>query len=332
MLEAVPRPAAEEPDAAVVLGVRREQEPRVRRELVLARAGADERCVGQRGEPGGDVGAHARLMLGARDPAQGLGVDLGALDVGRDLHAAPVEVAQAVGGAVVVDPAGDAGRRPRGARPEEEHVLLRDAQAHEVTEEPRQPRTAGPRHAVGLQAGAVVEDHRRAVRPGGGRHQPCAPGDGVGRQRPGRVARPQDARLGLEQGEGEVVAGEAREQPGRVDALAGHAERPQRPLGGGLPAVGAPCQPDDAGRRDEPRVELAPERERPPRERGVEGVVAVRGADEARLAARPGPRVPGCHGLDERDVPARHGAAPRQRGAEDPRPDDDDRPAHGDGR
>ena len=256
----------------------------------------------------------------------------GPLHVGRHLDAAPVEVAQAVGARRRSRPSPGRRASPRRAGAQEEHVLLGHAQAHEVAEQPRQPRAAGPRHAVGLQARAVLEHHRGAVRPRPGPDEPGAAGRGVGRQRARRVAGAQNSGLGLEQGEREVVAREAREQRGRVDALAGHPERPQGPLRGGLPAVGPPGEPDDARRGDQARVELAPEVERPSRQRRVEGVVAVRRADEARLAARPGPGVAGGDGLDERDVPARHRAAPRQRGAEDPRPDDDDRPAHGAGR
>ena len=81
VLEAVARAAAQQPHAPVVLGVRRHHEVHVGRDLVLARAMADERRVGQRREAMGEVGAREALVLGDGDALERLGVARRALDV-----------------------------------------------------------------------------------------------------------------------------------------------------------------------------------------------------------------------------------------------------------
>ena len=72
---------------------------------------ADERRVGERREAMGEIRARKALVLGDGDALERLGVARRAVDVRGDLHPAPVEVAEAVGRAVVVDPAGTPGVR-----------------------------------------------------------------------------------------------------------------------------------------------------------------------------------------------------------------------------
>ena len=161
--------------------------------------------------------------------------------------------------------------------------------------------------------------------------QPRAGGHRLRGERLDRVARAQDARLGLEEREAHVVDGDAREQLGRVDALARDPLGAQDGLARRLPAVVAAREPRDAAVDDERRVDLVPQRPRAPRRARVPGVGAVAAADEARLVARARAHVAGSHALDEHDVPAGQRAMARQRRAEDAGADDHERgrAAHG---
>ena len=237
---------------------------------------------------------------------------VGALEVRAHLHAAAVDVADAVGGGRVVDPRRHAGRPPRRARPEVEDVLLGDPQVDEAREQPRQPRAAGPDDAVGLEPPAVVEHDRRTV---GARLAQLERRPGPHRllgQRAGRVARLQDAGLGLPQPPRDVVAGEARKAARRIDPRAGDLERPHRLLARRLPAVVVVGEPEHARGDDERRVDLVPQRPGPARRRRVPLVLAVPAADDPRLVARPGPDVTGGDALDERDVPVPERAPARE--------------------
>src|SRR5204863_1972209 len=96
-----------------VLGVRRGDEAVVGGQLILAAAVVDERRVGQRRKAAAQVGAHVLLGRPVQCAVAGVGVEVGPGGVGGRLDAAPVQVAGAVEGAGVVDPAGHAGRAPR---------------------------------------------------------------------------------------------------------------------------------------------------------------------------------------------------------------------------
>ena len=80
VLEAVARPAADEPPA-VALGVAADDEVRVGRQVVLADARADDRRAGETREPVGRVGARVVLALGVGEPLERVRVDLGAVGV-----------------------------------------------------------------------------------------------------------------------------------------------------------------------------------------------------------------------------------------------------------
>src|SRR5262249_17258717 len=156
----------------------------------------------------------------------------------------------------------------------------------------------------------------------------------LGGQRLHGALRAQDAGIRLEQHPGEVVGAETGEEPGggrRVEALAGDALRPDRPLRLGLPAVVAVREPRDAALDEEVGsrlgLELAPERAGAPAQRRVVVLVAVADADEARLAAGGRAPVAGLELVDERDVVALSGEPPGERRAERPGAHDDH--AHG---
>ena len=96
-----------------------------------------------------------------------------------------------------------------------------------------------------------------------------------------------------------------------------------------LPAVGLAGEPHEPALDQQVgarlRLELAPQRARAAGGGGVVGVPAVAAADQARLAARGGAAVAGLELVDERDLHAVARQPPRERGAERPRADDDDR-------
>ena len=135
----------------------------------------DQRRVGQRREAMGEVRAREALVLGDGDALERLGIARRPVDVRGDLHPAPVEVAEAVGGAVVVDPAGDAGRAPGGGGAEVEDVLVGDAQVEHAREQRAPARRRTPT--------------RRGRPPGAGRRR-AAPRRRRGAPRRGRARRP----------------------------------------------------------------------------------------------------------------------------------------------
>ena len=195
--------------------------------------------------------SRARRSCSGTRHAVAVGVEAGrALAVRADLHAAPVDVADAVGGGVVVDPRRDAGRAPRRARAEVEDVLLGDAQVDEAAEQRAAATRRTPRRRGRPRAGG-----RRRARP---RRRPAAPrrarasapaGDRLRGERLRRVARAQDAGLGLPQpprdvarrrSSGSSAAGSIREH--------GIPSAAQRALARGLPAVVAVGEPEHARR------------------------------------------------------------------------------------
>ena len=96
------------------------------------------------------------------------------------------------------------------------------------------------------------------------------------------------------------------------------------PLARRAPAVACPEEPGDAARDEELgsrlALQLAPELERAPGRARVPGVVAVREADQPRLAARRGAHVAGRVLLDDGDVPAARDEPQGERAAEDAAP------------
>ncbi len=123
VLEAVPRPAAEEPPR-LALRVLSEDEVRVAGQVVLADAGADDGCAGERREAHRRVVARSPLELRERQPLDRVGIDLVLREVGRDLASEPGDLTVAVEGGVVVAESGRAA--PRAVGGEEEDVATRD--------------------------------------------------------------------------------------------------------------------------------------------------------------------------------------------------------------
>ena len=147
---------------------------------------------------------------------------------------------------------------------------------------PPSQRAARPDDDVGLEPPAVVQRHRAPGRPRDGAFQARPVRTRPLHQRLHREGGAHDARLGLEQRAGQVVSGEAGVQAGGVlggEPLDGDAERAQRAVRGGLPAVLAVREPHEAAAHDELlaglRLELRPQRPRPARGRGVVDVLAV---------------------------------------------------------
>ena len=276
----------------------------------------------------GGPGRRARSAR-ARPPATRSAVvevlDRRSVDVGRDLHAAPVEVAEPVGRAVVVDPARHAGRRPAAVGGEVEDVLLGDAQVEQprrtaaasTRRTPRRrgrPRARGRRRARHARRRAARSRSRRAPRP----HRPR-------RQRAHAVARVQDPGLGLVQRERQVVGAHGREQLARRRRA--RTGCPARAASRSLPASqpssrranhATPASATSAGSSSRHRSQRAARAER------VCRVVAVRAADQPRLVAAARAHVPGRELLDERDVPRGAREPVGERGAEDTGADDDD--------
>ena len=232
----------------------------------------------------------------------------------------------AVERAVEVEPARHPGCRPVRRHVEEADVLARHAQIDHPGEQPAEPGAAGPDHVIGLEPAPV---RQRGARAGRGRRsahdlEPSLPRPGD--ERAHAVARAQHARLGLEQAEGDVVHGEAREQPRRLfrrQALDRHAGGAQRGLAVRLPAVVAMRQPDRARLDQYPGAQLTPELQGPIRKICVKAVGAVREAEHARLAAGLGARVARLEDVDERDLPAVRHEPIGERRPEDPASDDE---------
>ena len=151
------------------------------------------------------------------------------------------------------------------------------------------------------------------------------------RQRLHGALRAQRARLGLEDDEGEVASAEARVQLRRLadlEPLHRDALGRQRALGRRVPAVLGVGEPGDAPHEHQLLaalgLKLAPQRARAPGHGRVVGVGAVRGADQARLAARGGAPVTRLELVDQRHLLAGARQPPGQRGPEGARPDDHD--------
>ncbi len=191
-----------------------------------------------------------------------------------------------------VDPCRHVGRAPGGAAVEEEQLLAGALDRHVLGEQAPEPGAAGPHHHVGLEHAAVVEPRRRAVRAGGGAHQPGAVRDRLAGERADRALRPQNPGLGLVQQVREPGGGVAREQP-RARLRREPLVRDPLLLEDGdrlrLPAVLAMREPRQAALDQQLLaalgLELAPERPRAPRRGRVVGIRPVAAADQARLAA-----------------------------------------------
>ena len=79
--------------------------------------------------------------------------------VGRHFDADPIEVADPVDRAVVVDPPGHRRLRTRGAAVEEQQLLAAHRDRHDVAEQLRQPAAARPHDHVALDPRAVLQRH-----------------------------------------------------------------------------------------------------------------------------------------------------------------------------
>ena len=187
-------------------------------------------------------------------------------------------------------------------------------------EEPAEPRAAGEDERLSRPAPPRPVHHveqppsRRPPR-SHGRHA-VPPAEVLERLDDGLTAEARHERpaLGFVQGPGQALTRDLRpaclELLGR-DALERHAFRRQRLCRAGLVAVFPGREPERAGGQHEghapglavgqPRLACAA---RPAR---VEAVRAVRGADDARLVAARGPRVPGAERVKQRDRPAAAG-------------------------
>ena len=332
VLVAVPRAAAEEPDV-LVLGVPGEYELAVGRQAVVAAGRARDRGVREGGEPVGEVLACDGDPLGGRLERTGVGIDLDAVHVGPDLEADALDAGVAVEGGVEVDPARSV---PLGRGLEEDELLEGDPRGHELGEEPAEPGAAGPDDGVGLEGGrsglarrsgvARCHPHPLRIRPRLADHEPRARFARPPHQGPHPVGRPQHAGLRLVQHEGQVVHGDAREQARallRRHPLDRDPRGPQHPLAVRLPAVLAPREPRHARLHQHALAKLAPQLGRPARRARVVLVGAVAAADQPRLAARLGTRVPGLEPVHQRDLPALAGEPVGHGRAEDTGPDDD---------
>ena len=244
----------------------------------------------------------------------------------RDLHSVRLHEPMAVERAVEVEPARHPGCCPVRRHVEEADVLAGDAQVDHPREQPAEPGAAGPDHVIGLEPATVRQRGARTGRRGGSAHDLEPTLAGPGDERAHAVARAQHAALGFEQGESDVVDGEAREEPRRLlrrQALDRHAGGPQRRLAVRLPAVLAMRQPDRARLDQDPGAQLTPDLQRLIRKICVEAVGAVREAEHARLAAGLRARVARLEDVDERDLPAvRHEPVGKCR-PEDPASDDE---------
>src|SRR5581483_6151538 len=148
VLEAVARAAAEQPPV-VALRVPVEEEVRVRRQVVLADARADERRTGERRKAAPEVAARELLALRLRDPLDRVRIDLLARAVPGDLEAEAAELAVAVVRAGVLAEARRPG--PRAVDADEEDVPAGDPLLDELREQRGQPRSARPHDDVGVR-------------------------------------------------------------------------------------------------------------------------------------------------------------------------------------
>src|ERR687891_663791 len=129
-----------------------------------------------------EVLARDRDPLGGRVERAGVGVDLGAVQVGADLEPDAVHARVSVERAVEVDPAGPV---PLGRHLEEDELLEGDPRGGELWEEPAEPGPAGPDDVIGLEGGP----------PAAGGHPPPRPPPAHAAQRPS-PPRPRGGRGG----------------------------------------------------------------------------------------------------------------------------------------
>ena len=154
--------------------------------------------------------------------------------------------------------------------------------------------------------------------------------DGLLCEGAGRIACPQNARLGLVGDGRQAGRVEAGEEPLSLvwgEALDCEPMLGQRALARRGPVLGLVEEPCDTTRDEELGaglgLELTPEPQCALRRFRVPGVRSVREPEQPALATGGGPNVPGCVLLDERHVPSAACQPVGERGAEDTGPDDD---------
>ena len=307
-------------------------ELRVGRELVAAGLGFLERRLRERREAIGGVARGRRARPRPRPAAASASGSSGGPSASvATLTPRRVDVAGAVGGAVVVDPAGRVG--PRGAAVEEEQLLARDLELDDgrrtgrASQPPqlhtiRSASSTVPSSSCTVPASGVARERTtRAPRAAACAASVCTarcarrtPASGSCRTQ-ARSSTPSD---------GNSAAASSTDEPLRRDAEAGQrrartrASQPSSRCANqltphSLHQVGAGLG-----------LELAPQRAGAARHRRVVGVGAVRAADQARLAARRRARVAGLELVDQHDLVAAPRQRPRQRRAERPRSHDHD--------
>ena len=316
-----PGAAAEEPPRRT-LRVPSEDEVRVGGQVVLADARADHAARPRATGISGDVLARRVLALAEREAVERVGIDLGAREVGGDLHAEPGDVAVPVEARVVLDPA----RRvaPRRVAAEEEDVATLDADVDLGREERRQPGAARPdddvggRLVVGSDPGgddARAEPLRFWRRAAGSRWRACRTPASGSQRTPCRSSSPSDGNKRRLPRPACATRAARRPASSCCEAAALRSRRARRanqarPVGSQMRVPVVSCSSSQS-ERDAPR------------ELRVPLLVAVRGAQKPRVAAGGGAHGARAVLLGEGDVEAAPRELARDRRAGDAGADDE---------